>query len=301
VFNGVFLGTAHAQDSHAIQIEILDVQLLPEYEENSILVIWKMDLSGDTTLPRELMVKIPARAKIRSISSIEEDESPAPLDTEWEAITIGKWQNVRLTTTSHKVHIEYLDPNLIKDDNQRKYEFNWVSIYAVKTLSINVYQPTGINEMITFPSLLPESDETSPIPQYSGQFEEVSTNEIVTFTLSYSREENNPYYPKLDVLPAMPIDETTTGRSASPWNVILWLLAVAVSILVMVGLSFYWIRKNMLEKRERIYQGVGIINPEKQVIYCHECGMHSQSGDSYCRNCGTPLHQSTQRSRPPQA
>lgn len=293
-------GSVHAQDTQSIQIDALDVQLLPEYEPESMLVIWKIGLSEDTSLPRELMVKIPAEAEIQSITLVENDGGQILVNAEGEAITIGEWQNIRLTTTLPEVHMTYLDPNLTEENNQRIFNFSWISSYTVNTITINVYQPHGINDINTTPPLPLITDKTNPISQYTGELGAVSAGENFTFTLSYSNGAGTPAYPNLDVVPAMPVDERTTGRSASPLSVILWLIAVAVSILFLVGWYFWWIRKNIMEKRNRAYQGVGTMNLERQVVYCHECGMRSESNDNYCRNCGTALHQSTQRNQIPQ-
>ncbi len=239
------------------------------------------------------MVKIPAEAKIQSLSLIHQDGEQTSIYAEGKAITIGDWQNIRLTTTSNEVLIEYIDPNLIKEGRQRTFEFNWHSSYTVSSIAIKLYQPAGISDIQTDPLLPSISDDTRPIPEYYRELGAVSANEYFSFSLSYIKENDEPAYPKLDVVPATPIDKGTTGRSASPLSVILWLLGVASSILIMVGVYAYWFRRDMQEKREQTYHGVGIMNPEKQVAFCHECGMLAQTGDNYCRNCGTRLHQSS--------
>ncbi len=99
--------------------------------------------------------------------------------------------------------------------------------------------------------------------------------------------------PGLDVEAADPVDETTPGRSPSPLSVIMWLVTVAVAILILVGLYYWWFQVDLRDKRERFVQGAGIMNPEKQVVYCHECGKRSRIGDSYCSNCGTELRKPT--------
>ena len=76
-------------------------------------------------------------------------------------------------------------------------------------------------------------------------------------------------------------------------SVAFWLLAVAFAMLIMVGLYYWWFRVNISHKGERVAQGIGITNPEKQAVFCHECGMRSKAGDSYCRNCGTELREPT--------
>lgn len=300
MITGTCWGSAHAQDTQGIQINTLEVQLLPEYEGDSMLVIWNIELSEDTSLPRELMVKIPADAEIQSISLSNQDAGQIAAEAEEGAITIGEWQNVRFTTSSPEIQIEYFDPNLIEENNQRKFDFKWFSTYPVSAILINVYQPLGISEIITMPALPAATEATATITQYSGELGAISPSEIFSFELSYAGKTDTPSYPKLDVISATPIDKTTTGRSAIPLSVVIWLLALAVSILIIVGLNYWWFRKNNMEKRTRTYHSVGIMNPEKGVTYCYECGMRSQSGDSYCRNCGTPLQQSNQRILPAQ-
>jgi hypothetical protein len=208
---------------------------------------------------------------------------------------IGRWQNIRFTTSSSDIKIEYYDPNLIKEGEQRKFEFHWFSSYPVASISVKIYQPFGVREITTTPSLNTLMDETAQMRTYYGEFGSVPTDEDFSLDLGYVANKNNLSYPTLDVSPAMPVDKTTAGHSASPLSVIFWLFAVAVFVLIVVGLYYWWFRINVLAKRERTLQGVGIMNLENQLAFCYECGMRSEAGDSYCRNCGATLHRTIRR------
>jgi hypothetical protein len=92
--------------------------------------------------------------------------------------------------------------------------------------------------------------------------------------------------------PRDPVTNNAPGRSPSPESVLRWLSIVAISVFVAIGLTYVSIRKKS-KQQDRTVQGVGILNPEKQAVYCHECGQHANPGDNYCRNCGTELRKPT--------
>jgi hypothetical protein len=61
-------------------------------------------------------------------------------------------------------------------------------------------------------------------------------------------------------------------------------------LLLLIGLYYVRFRKKKsLQKTVGGPDGV-VINPDKQAVFCHECGSRSRPGDSYCRSCGTELH-----------
>jgi hypothetical protein len=124
---------------------------------------------------------------------------------------------------------------------------------------------------------------------YTQDVGTIPAGELFTLNLMYTKDTANLAYPVLEVEPAEPINNTTPGRTPSPMSVVLWLLTVAIAVLLLVSLYYWWFKANMMEKQEGMVQGVGILNPEKQAVYCHECGMRSRPADSYCSNCGTEL------------
>jgi len=105
----------------------------------------------------------------------------------------------------------------------------------------------------------------------------------------YTKNTSNPAYPALAVEPAVDVDEITPGKTPSPLSVVLWLLSFAVAVLLLVGVYFLWFHHKTREGQAHLVDGVGIRNPEKQMIFCHECGKRSSPGDIFCSNCGTEL------------
>ena len=279
----------------AIQLDSVQVGLFPDYQGPVMLVVLNIERSGDTGEPVMLTFRVPAGSESLSVirRTIDGERLPLP----YEIVDDGEWKEVRFTTGSQTIQIEYIDPNLVKEEDRRFYRYRWLSIYPVDALTLTVRQPFGAGEIHAEPPL--DEVETGPdqATYFTQDFENLLANELFTLDLVYTKDTANLAYPALDVEPAQPVTDATPGRSPSPLSVIMWLLTVAIAVLVLVGLYYWWFKSNVMEKQDRMVQGVGIMNPEKQVVFCHECGMRSRPGDTYCSNCGTELRRPTQNIR----
>ena len=269
----------------------VEVNLLPEIDRPSIFVIYDIYLEKNTSLPIEMTFQFPADADIISLSNILEDEGIIALDS--EETTTNNLKKIRFTTTTHTIRIEYYDPNLVGQGNHRTFNYQWLSDYPVESLSIVVQPPIGASEIESEPALEKILSGEAGIEYYLTNAGSVPAGETYSLVLMYTETTTSAAYPVSVIEPATPINETTLGRTPSPLSVVLWLLTVAVAVSILVGLYYWWFQGKISDKRDRIVQGVGITNPEKQVVFCHECGKRSRMGDKYCSNCGTELRKPT--------
>ena len=282
----------YAQAQADIQLDSVSVDLLPEYTQPSVLVIYEIALNETLLLPQELTFSIPADAQILSVINFTPEDRPLELD--YQQDLNGNWKDLLFNSMTHRIRIEYQDPNLIRNGNQRLFDYQWLSSYPVAALSISVRQPIGATTIQSQPTLLRKDGEQGEQPVFSSDFGYISAGELFNLSFSYTKDTGAVAYPALQVKPAVPIDDRVPGRTASPVAVILWLLVVSVAIVIIVGMYYLQFRTKEAQKFEHMGQGVGIMNPERQVSFCHECGMRSRAGDSYCSNCGTELRKLTE-------
>jgi len=165
------------------------------------------------------MFKIPAETESLSITNPGEEENQISL--EGDAITTGDWQNIRFITPASEMQIEYRDPNLIKQDDQREYVFEWHATYPVASLLVILHLPFGASELSANPSLHASTNGEENTSHYSGDFGDLAAGETFSLHFSYIRDTTTLSYPALDVMPAEPIDETTAGRSTSPLSAVM--------------------------------------------------------------------------------
>ena len=285
----------HAQTQPDVQLESVSLQVLPEFDRPSVYVIYEIKLGETLSLPVELLIEIPAEAQILNVLNLTPQGRPVELT--YKESQIGFWKDLRFSPAYPHIRIAYQDPNLVRQENERLYELQWLSIYPVNALSVMVRRPLGASEIVSQPALSALDDLLEGYQYYSADFGPVPAGELFTLTLSYTKETGA--FPALPVAPAVPIDDSAQGRTPSPVSVILWLLLASVSIVIIVALYHLWVQASLADTRERVVQGVGILNPEKRIYFCHECGMRSRLGDSYCSNCGTELRKPTPFDQPP--
>jgi hypothetical protein len=295
LFAGLSAQLGRAQTQPDIQLESVSLQLLPEFDRPSVYVIYEIILEETLPLPGELLIEIPAEAQILNVLNFT--PTGRPVELTYEESRIGFWKDLRFSPAYPRIRIAYQDPNLVRQEKERLYELHWLSIYPVNALSVMVRRPLGASEILSQPALNALADLLEGYQYYSADFGAVPAGELFTLTLSYTKDTGA--FTALPVVPAVPIDDSAQGRTPSPVSVILWLLLASVAIMIIVALYHLWIRASLADKRERIVQGVGILNPEKQVFFCHECGKRSKLGDSYCSNCGTELRKPTSFGQPP--
>jgi hypothetical protein len=274
-----------------ILLDSVTVQLLPEYLHPPVLVIYEIELDENIALPQELTFDIPGDAEILSVLNFTTQHRPLELD--YEQTQLGNWKELKLTTTTHRLRIEYQDPNLVRQGSQRLYEFQWLSIYPVAAFSINVRQPMGASDLETQPPLRRIGEQSNGEAHYAGNYRGIPAGYRLALSFSYTKDPKDSAYPALPVQPAIPIEGATPDLMSSPVTVILWLLVVSVAIVIVVLIYYLWYRSTFIKTDERFVHGVGILNPEKQPYFCHECGMRADPGNSYCGNCGTELRKPT--------
>lgn len=284
--------SGHAQTQPDINLDSVRIQLLPEYIQPTVLVIYEIFLAETISLPQDLTFEVPADVEVLRVINITTDDRPVELS--YQKSPAGMWNNLQFTATTHHIRIEYQDPNLVRQGNQRLYEFRWLSLYPVRVFSVSVRQPLGASEIQSQPALSKLEDPLAEFTEYSAVFGAVPAGELFTLSFIYTKNPGDLASLSLPVEPASPINGNALGRTPSPASVILWLLIASVAVIIVVGLYYWRFLVNLSDERERVVQGVGIMNPEKQVFFCHECGMRSRVGDRYCNNCGSELRKISQ-------
>ncbi len=115
----------------AIVIDLLQVEFWPEYDQPEMLVIYKIELSADTVLPATLSLRIPAAAGEPFVLFVEGFGEPA-----YQRQVEGDWAVLTFTAQSSIIQLEYYDPGLSKQGDQRSFTYTWSGDYAVNTFQL---------------------------------------------------------------------------------------------------------------------------------------------------------------------
>ena len=128
------------QAQNAITFDSLNVRLLAEYDQPSMLVIYDFEPTADTTLPASVNIRIPKDANITAVAS---QESTGLQNTEFTGpVDDGNWQTITIfikTLTTY--HVEYYEP-INREGNNRSFTYTWTGDYPINSFRVDIQLPS---------------------------------------------------------------------------------------------------------------------------------------------------------------
>lgn len=97
----------------ATRLSNLVVDLWPEYDRPSVLVIYHATLAAETNLPTELTFRIPAAAGEPNAVAVRQPDGQL-FSVDYETQISGEWELITFTATLPEIQLEYYDPGLIR-------------------------------------------------------------------------------------------------------------------------------------------------------------------------------------------
>jgi hypothetical protein len=269
-----------------VSLYSVNVQLWPEYDQPSMLVIVDFKLAPMTSLPMDLTFRIPKDANLIAVAY--QDESGDLLNAKFEAPTEGEnWQTFTMTIENNVIHrFEYYQPLMFKG-NERSFSYSWNQIYAVKKFSVNVLEPMDV---VAF-SMQPDyavKEIVNGLTIYASEEVKVDEREQYKLDLQYEKTSLNLINPpQQQVQPAGTLDESTPGR-VSLNNFLPYVIGGFGLLFIVVGAVYYWRIGRTSTKRARRRRNVED-DESKTGTYCASCGTRAKTGDKFCRTCGAKL------------
>jgi hypothetical protein len=280
----VFPNVVFAQSN--IALTNVSVQLWPEYDQPSMLVITDFEVAADTPLPVDLTFRIPGDANLIAVANYTADGGLANANIQAPRDD-GEWQVFTMTLESNVARFEYYQL-LSYNGDQRLFSYLWDGAYAVDSFNIRVLEPLDAASLITNPALTTVSQE-GDLTYYAGEPVKLGLGGQFTLTLEYQKSTNTLIANPQGVEPASPVDADTTGR-VSLSNYVPYIIGGLGLIMIVGGVVYYWQsgRKPSGKSRRRAHAHAE--NEEDATgPYCPQCGARAKLGDRFCRTCGARL------------
>ncbi len=286
-----------AQDT-ATSLDQLTVDIWPDYDRPSVLVLLTGTLPDDATYPATITVPIPADAEVNAVAHIEPDGRMISIIDPDDSIP----GQLTLTTPEPQFRIEYYFP-YIADDNDRSFLFSWRSDLIVDEFLATVQQPILADEMIIFPSPSSVTTGADGMQYHDLPVKAVLDGETYALEGSYTlaRPELSVNLLSAQEVPLVGADEAGSEAvdQASDFN---WLLAAGVAIAVLIIAAIGWLVVSSRSRPIRVFKPRPIrqnqtrsakASTPEQRRFCHECGQTLDAEDRFCRNCGAAVKQNT--------
>jgi hypothetical protein len=285
------LGTAAQNETLANVL----VDLWPEFDRPTMLVIYHLTLSPQTSLPFQMELRIPASVGApHAVAAKQPDGSLVNIPYQQKAE--NEWTRIVFQATSPEIQFEYYDPNLVKTGNQRSFRYTWPGDYAVQAFSLDIQQPNNANNMQVIPNMATPQEGSDGLTYYHVNVGSLSSGQVFEIRLQYQKPNDELSVSNMKVAPSAPLDDSTPGSMSLP-SLLPWILGFFGLALIVGGGVWYWqsgrqTARPVGEERSRHRpRGASTVSEaeEQGNIYCHECGKRASPGDRFCRACGAPL------------
>ena len=272
------------------KVEILEVDLWPEYDRSEMLVIIRMQLGDNVPLP--VIVELPIPAHIGEPSAVAKwDVIAGPDDrVQWSLIDDDEWNWIAIETDVQGVWLEYYDV-LTLDGTDRSYTFQWLGGFEINSMYIKVQQPQAADSMSV--SGTTEIVEEDGLLYHIVNAGSLQSSESVRIDISYTNPVGQLTNPAMIVRPDETRGSTPDVSARQPY--VIGGLSVLMLILGMV----LWLRLRRdveagASRRQHGVKGKKDAEPDvgrsaRTQRFCHYCGTRANLDDNFCRNCGTKL------------
>ncbi|MCL4273387.1 MAG: hypothetical protein KJZ77_05905 [Anaerolineales bacterium] len=273
-----------------VSLSSVTVQLWPEYDQPSMLVIVDFLVDPAVSLPVDLTFRIPNDANLIAVAVQSGDRNF--LNAEFSGPQAqGEWQ-VFTMPISQKAHyrFEYYQP-LAFNGNQRTFSYLWDNGYAVDAFQVSVLEPMNVISFKTTPSS--SSEVVNGLNYYASEVVRLAGSEQYAFNLQYEKSSDALSVPPQGLQPVAPVDDTTPGR-VSFNNSLPYIIGGLGVILILGGIVYYLQagRTASRQTRRRRNASATVENSSNEVdAYCPQCGTRAKAGDRFCRTCGARLRQ----------
>jgi hypothetical protein len=276
-----------------VSLSALEVDLWPEYDRPSVLVIYRITLSPEVGLPADLTLRIPVAAgEPHAVAAKQPDGSL--VNIEYQRVVSGDWGVVSLTASQPELQLEYYDPGITREGTTRRFEYRWPGDYTVEDMKIQVQQPLGATNLRTSPSLGEQVTDANGLSYHNANIGALSAGQEFDISVVYDKTTEGLTAAGLQVQPSAPVADIAQGWLSQLQPALPWGLLVLGVILLVGGAVWYWQSGKRGEKpsqpRRRRKPAAAAEEPApKGHVYCHSCGKRAGPGDRFCRACGTRL------------
>ena len=279
-----------AAQTAAPQLAAWDVQLWPEYDEPSVLVIITGAVDEESALPQTLRIPLPAGARLHAVAY--PDATGNLLTLPWTTEAGADGQTVVFDLNQPRFVVEYY-ADILSPPPSRSFQLNMVAPYAAQQASLALRQPSRASGLQVTPAMSAGGPDNLGNPTYTLELGALQAGQRVPVQVSYTKADADPSVAGLAVAetPAASVDSTPSWLP--------WFIGAALGLAAGAVVVFFLLRRRsagasrQARRRQARKQGSLARPPvassapgSSQNKFCVQCGQKFEGNDKFCRNCG---------------
>lgn len=215
----------------------LEIDVWPEFDRPSTLVILRAELAEDSVLPATISLRIPTSAgRPAAVASAPAGTAVlANLGYDITDVQID-FTTVEFSTPDRFFQLEYYD-GLQTDGPGRSYDYVWLGDLAVGQLVVQIQEPAGATDVSVQPELAGSGVGPEGLAFREADLGAFDAGQTVTMSVQYTKTDPRTSAEILDLQAVNP--EPTDAGSGSGRGVSSWLLVVVAVAAIAVGAAVF--------------------------------------------------------------
>ncbi len=281
-------------------LSAMEIELWPEYDKPSVLVIFRGTVAPNVQLPVTLTFEIPS--KFTPLAVAYRDPQGLLYDLKYTTTAGANTTAITFSVPTTAFQFEYYDTTLDTTTPSRKFNFAWRTPYLIQALNLVVQQPVNASNLVTTPKT--ESGVgVDGLTYFKQSRSNVSANESITVDLAYTKNDSILTASTVKPPAAEPVSIATPAASSSNNQTLIITIIAALAVVVVFGGVVWYVRANNesaaspesappRRKEKGHPPRPKEVNPTKSgtsAAFCHQCGEPAAPDDNFCRKCGTQI------------
>jgi hypothetical protein len=277
------MSTGFAQNPISI-IDSLDIEIWPDYDKPSVLVLLTGTLPGDTRLPATITLPLPKAARLNAVARINSKDGNMKDDI---FSSTDPPDTLTFITPDLRFRVEYYLP-YTANQNQRSFDYTWLAAVSVNNFQLRVQRPTSASTLNTEPATANVVRRVDGFDYHTFPGRAVSAGQ--PFSLHVNYKMTTDQLSAASLLPPITSKQTTALPDASSTGSgINWALAAVVAGGLIIFATLIW---QIASRRSspHIRKPVDLqVKKRLRAKFCGNCGEPIDIGDRFCRGCGLEL------------
>jgi hypothetical protein len=270
----------HTQDK-VTAIDSLAVEIWPDYDRASVLVLLTGTLLADAKLPASITLPFPAAAQLNAVARVDSG------DGEMKDITTYTQtpDEITFVTTVLQFRVEYYFPYTL-DNDHRTFTFKWSADLSVNNFQIRVQQPKSASSLTTVPGTIDVASEADGFTYHAFPIKFVPAGQPFSVTVDYTMDSDQLSVASL-VSPG--VEESASPPLAREKAGINWSIVVMVvgGIIILVVLVWQFAARRAGSSRPEVRPAES--KSASASRFCTHCGNPIAKEDKFCSKCGSAL------------
>jgi hypothetical protein len=265
-------------------IDALDIEIWPDYDKASVLVLLTGTLPGDTQFPASVTLLLPEAAQLNAVARIDRKDGVMKDDI---ISSPGPSGTLTFITPDLRFRVEYYIPYTV-NNNQRSFDYTWLTPIPVNNLTLRVQQPAAARTLNTEPAAANVAKRGDGFVYHTFPARAIPAGHPFSLHVDYTMTTAQL---SVESLPPLKTDKQSPGLPAtsSPGSGINWPVVAIITGGLIILAVLVW---QMASRRP----SANVRRPpdtrsqkQSQAKFCPNCGEAVNRGDRFCRECGLEL------------